>query len=150
MLTRDAFAGLIRARDLLRETCHRPLSMREAAEVATMSPFHFIRRFQAVFGETPHQFRVRARLERAKTLLALGDRSVTDVCMDVGFSSLGSFSRLFSRRTGESPSGYRRRLKGRASHAGTAATGLRPGCLVLMGEAFRNFGEAQERRSSTD
>jgi AraC-like DNA-binding protein len=136
MLTRAALAGLIHARDLLRETSHRPLSIREAAAGAAMSPFHFIRRFQTVFGETPHQFRVRTRVEQAKTLLALSDRSVTDVCMEVGFSSLGSFSRLFSRRVGESPSGYRRRLKGCPSHTGTAATGMRPGCLVLMGEAF--------------
>jgi AraC-like DNA-binding protein len=98
MLTRSAFAGLCRARDLLRETHDVPLSIEDVAREAAVSPFHFIRQFQAVFGETPHQYRIQARLDRAKHLLALSDYSVTDVCMEVGFSSLGSFSDLFARR----------------------------------------------------
>jgi len=69
-----------------------------------MSPFHFIRQFEAVFGATPHQFRIQTRLDRAKQLLALSDYSVTDVCLEVGFSSLGSFSDLFARRVGAPPS----------------------------------------------
>ena len=71
---------------MLREVHDRPLSIAEVAREAAMSPFYFIRRFESVFGTTPHQFRIQSRLERAKHLLALSDYSVTDVCMEVGFS----------------------------------------------------------------
>ena len=84
---------------------------------AAVSPFHFIRQFQALFGETPHQYRIRARLERAKDLLESSDYSVTDVCMEVGFSSLGSFSDLFARRVGMAPSVYRRQCPRRGSRS---------------------------------
>src|SRR6185503_13036701 len=99
---------LCRARDRLREMDGEPLTIDAVAREAAVSPFHFIRQFQALFGETPHQYRIRARLERAKELLASSDYSVTDVCMEVGFSSLGSFSDLFARRVGMPPSVYRR------------------------------------------
>jgi AraC-like DNA-binding protein len=88
-----------------------------------ISPFHFIRQFEAVFGVTPHQYRIAARLDRAKELLATQRQSVTAICMDVGFSSLGSFSTLFARRFGETPSEYRRRV---------TSENLTPGCLTLM------------------
>jgi AraC-like DNA-binding protein len=69
-----------------------------------ISPYHFLRQFQAVFGITPHQCRIQVRLDRAKQLLAANQHSVTGVCMEVRFSSLGSFSTLFSRRFRETPS----------------------------------------------
>jgi len=69
-----------------------------------ISPFHFIRQFEALFGLTPHQFRIQSRLDHAKHLLAMGRTSVTDVSMEVGMSSLGSFSDLFARRAGATPS----------------------------------------------
>lgn len=93
MLTKSAFRRLCSARDLLRETHDQVLSIREIAREADMSPFHFIRQFDAVFGATPHQFRIQARLDRAKHLLALSDYSVTDVCMEVGFTSLWKLQR---------------------------------------------------------
>ena len=98
MLTNDVFVRLCRARDMLREVDDCPLTIDDVAREAAMSPFHFIRQFSALFGVTPHQFRIQARLDRARHLLALGDDSVTDICMEVGFSSLGSFSALFARR----------------------------------------------------
>jgi AraC-like DNA-binding protein len=79
--------------------------------------FTFIRQFEALFGVTPHQYRIQARLDLAKQLLASGQYSVTDVCMEIGFSSLGSFITLFAQRVGEAPSAYRRRI--RAAPAGT-------------------------------
>jgi len=79
MLTHDALARLCRARDLLRDTHDRTLTIEEVARGAALSPFHFIRLFRAVFGETPHQFRIQARVNRAKELLAVSDYSVTDV-----------------------------------------------------------------------
>lgn len=86
MLTAGAFRSLCRARDVLREAPEQPMSIRQVARDAAMSPFHFIRQFQAVFGETPHQYRIQARVDRAKYLLAVTNASVTDVCMEVGFS----------------------------------------------------------------
>jgi hypothetical protein len=101
-----------------------------------MSPYHFIRQFQAVFGETPHQYRLRARLDRAKYLLAVTDASVTDVCFEVGFSSLGSFSDWFARREGASPSIYRRRVRSKMRTPGVLPETHTPGCLTLMSAAF--------------
>src|SRR6266403_148501 len=136
MLTSSGFAHLCRARDMLREVHDLPLSIAEVAREAAMSPFHFIRRFESVFGTTPHQFRIQSRLERAKLLLALSDYSVTDVCMEVGFSSLGSFSALFARRFGKPPSAYRRQVRSLIAVPGELPRELVPGCLSLMAAAF--------------
>ncbi|MBX3234271.1 MAG: helix-turn-helix transcriptional regulator [Labilithrix sp.] len=95
-------------------------SIADVARRAGISPYHFIRVFEAAFGVTPHRYRTGARLERARRLLA-GGASVTRVCMELGFSSVGSFSAMFARHLGESPSRYQRRVR-----AG----------------AFRNFREA--------
>jgi AraC-like DNA-binding protein len=139
MLTSDRFVRLCRARDMLREVGDRPLTIDEVAREAAISPFHFIRLFHALFGETPHQFRIRSQIERAKELLAVGDSSVTEVCMDVGFSSLGSFSDLFARRVGTPPSAYRRNVRSMVVVPGTLPKELIPGCLTLMGPAFAVF-----------
>jgi len=109
------------------------------AREAAMSPFHFIRQFRAVFGQTPHQFRIHARVERARHLLALDRGSVTDVCMEVGFSSVGSFSDLFERRVGMRPSVYRQRAHSLVVVPGAAPTELFPDCLTLMQKAFAIF-----------
>ncbi len=84
-----------------------PLDVRTVAAVAHVSPAHFIRQFRVVFGETPHRYLQRRRVERSMFLLRETDRSVTDICMDIGFSSLGTFSRMFREIVGETPSGYR-------------------------------------------
>jgi AraC-like DNA-binding protein len=146
VISAQNFRGLCRARDLLGEVRERSLSIEAVARTVAISPFHFIRQFQAVFGVTPHQFRIRSRLDRAKRLLASGQLSVTEVCMEVGFSSLGSFSELFRRRVGSTPSAYQRRLGASNRVPGTPPSELTPGCLTLMGglppEAFRSFREA--------
>ncbi|HTU59945.1 MAG TPA: AraC family transcriptional regulator [Polyangiales bacterium] len=150
MLIRDTtFRGLCRARDMLHDLSE-PTSIARLASQARVSPFHFIRQFEAVFGTTPHQLRIEARIQRAKDLL-LHDRSVTEVCMDVGFSSLGSFSSSFARRVGVSPSDYRRQAKRVVQ---VRAQLLAPGCLSLLAflpaEAFRNFEEAAAAQSMQD
>ena len=126
-----------------------PFSIKELAREVRISPFHLIRQFEAVFGVTPHRFRQAARIERARHLLATGRHSVTEVCMDVGFSSLGSFSVLFTERVGETPSAYRRRMRPMVVVPGTVPEVLLPGCLTLMGRlpatafsSLRNFREA--------
>ena len=125
LLSHEGFRRLCRARALLCDLNGPPLSIETLARKLNISPFHFTRQFEAVFGVTPHQYRMHTRLDAAKRLLATGHQSVTDVCMEVGFSSLGSFSALFARRTGETPSAYRRRVRSMGE--------LAPGCLSLMG-----------------
>ncbi|MWK37726.1 helix-turn-helix domain-containing protein [Actinomadura sp. J1-007] len=87
----------------------RPLDVAQLARVALMSPGHFSRSFRQAFGETPYGYLMTRRIERAKTLLRRGDLSVTEVCFEVGCSSLGSFSSRFTELVGESPSAYRAR-----------------------------------------
>jgi AraC-like DNA-binding protein len=123
---------LCRARDMLREIHDPKLSLREVAREAALSPYHFIRVFKAVFGETPHQVRIAARLDKARHLLSVGEQSVTDICVEVGFSSLGTFSHLFARRVGSPPSVYRQRLRSMVQVPGTIPQHLIPGCLSLM------------------
>ena len=84
-----------------------PLDIAALVRIACVSEAHFIRTFRATFGETPHRYLQRRRVERSMFLLRETDRSVTDVCLDVGFSSLGTFSRTFREIVGETPSGYR-------------------------------------------
>ena len=139
MLTRCALVRLSRARDLLRDVSDRPPSIRDVARDAGMSPYHFIRQFEALFGTTPHQYRIDARIEHAKRLLVLSDHSVTDVCLELGCSSLGSFSELFSRRVGLAPSVYRRQVRPLVTVPGALPVHLTPGCLTLMGAAFAIF-----------
>jgi AraC-like DNA-binding protein len=144
LLTAAVRRRLCRARDLLAFDHGDGVAPRieEVARGLAISPAHFTRQFEAAFGVTPHQFRVGMRLERARALLAAG-HPVTEVCMAVGFSSLGSFSELFQRRVGVRPSLYRQRLwaLGRA-----APLIVVPGCFGLMAalppEAWRSFREA--------
>jgi AraC-like DNA-binding protein len=108
-VTPEDLAHLRRARDLMDREYARPLDVPAMARTALMSPAHFARQFRAVYGETPYTYLMTRRIERAKALLRRGDMSVTDVCMAVGCTSLGSFSARFTELVGESPSAYRAR-----------------------------------------
>jgi transcriptional regulator GlxA family with amidase domain len=99
----------------------RPLAVAAIADAALMSTAHFSRQFRAAYGETPYAYLMTRRIERAKALLRLGDLSVTEVCMAVGCTSLGSFSARFTEIVGETPSAYRAR-----DHSGLAGV---PGCI---------------------
>lgn len=105
----DLNRRMLRARDVMDRAYADPLDIPALASVALVSPAHFIRSFRAVFGETPHRYLQRRRVERAMFLLRTGDRPVTEICVEVGFGSLGTFSRTFSAIVGESPTAYRRR-----------------------------------------
>ena len=152
LLRNDGFRRLCRARDLLSEVHDETsLSIADVARQVAISPFHFIRQFEALFGSTPHQFRIQSRLDRARLLLASGQHSVTEVCLEIGFSSLGSFSDLFRRRVGETPSGYQRRMRVMTQVPGQLPQQLIPGCFSLMARlppgTFRSFREASRRSS---
>jgi AraC-like DNA-binding protein len=98
---------LLRARDAMDRAYAEPLNVRAVAAVAHISAAHFSRSFRAVFGETPHRYLQRRRVERSMFLLRETERSVTDICFDVGFTSRGTFSRMFREIVGEAPSQYR-------------------------------------------
>ncbi|NHC44849.1 helix-turn-helix domain-containing protein [Motilibacter aurantiacus] len=100
---------MLRARDAMDRAYAQPLDIAALARIALTSEAHFIRTFRATFGETPHRYLQRRRVERAMVLLRETDRPVTDICLEVGFTSLGTFSRTFRDIVGEPPSAYRRR-----------------------------------------
>jgi AraC-like DNA-binding protein len=115
-------AHLRRARDLIDREYASPLDVAALARAALMSTAHFSRQFRAAYGETPYAYLMTRRIERAKALLRHGDLSVTEVCMEVGCTSLGSFSTRFTQLVGETPTAYRAR-----DHGGLASV---PGCIA--------------------
>lgn len=132
LLTSVLHARLCRARSILATNTDDPAPIAQIAQQLCLSTGEFIRHFKAVFGETPHQWRNRVRLERARDLLISGKYSVTDACMEVGFSSLGSFSTLFKRHFGESPSACRLRC-----HDDRIA----PQCVELLNAAWNQVAQ---------
>ena len=132
MIHAELLVRLCHARDLLRDWEDEPLPVSAVARASGLTRFHFIRLFKAIFGETPHQYRSRAQIEKAKHLLILTNLSITEICMAVGFSSLGSFSALFSRRAGMSPSEFQRRYRPASAPEPHLPASLIPGCLSLM------------------
>jgi AraC-like DNA-binding protein len=115
-------AHLRRARDLMDREYARPLDIARLARAALMSSAHFSRQFRAAYGETPYTYLMTRRIERAKALLRGGEMSVTQVCLAVGCSSLGSFSARFTELVGETPTSYQAR-----DHSPLASV---PGCLA--------------------
>jgi AraC-like DNA-binding protein len=130
----DVNRRMLRARDAMDRAYAEPLDVASVAAVAHVSEAHFIRTFRAVFGETPHRYLQRRRVERSMFLLRETDRTVTEICMDVGFSSLGTFSRTFRDIVGITPSEYR------LSHDPMVA----PHCVQMM--AMRPLGAAGAAR----
>lgn len=115
-------AHLRRARDLIDRDYARRLDVAALARAALMSRAHFSRQFRAAYGETPYAYLMTRRIERAKALLRHGELSVTEVCLEVGCSSLGSFSARFTQLVGETPTAYRAR-----DHGALASV---PGCIA--------------------
>lgn len=110
MIDTNSYRRLCRARDFAAAQFTSQITVEAMAREACLSPGHFHRLFVATFGETPHRFLSSLRLARARALLARDAVAVTDVCLEVGFSSLGSFSTWFSSHTGQSPSAYRHEM----------------------------------------
>lgn len=129
---------MLRARDAIDRDYAKPLDIPTLARIACVSEAHFIRTFCAVFGETPHRYLQRRRVERAMFLLRETERTVTEICFDVGFRSLGSFSRTFAAIVGDPPTTYRWR-----------ATDLRsvPACFAKAWTRPSSFGEAKTARA---
>jgi transcriptional regulator GlxA family with amidase domain len=136
--TEDNNRRLLRARDAMDRTYAQPLDVRALARVAHFSEAHFIRSFKDTFGETPHRYLQRRRVERAMFLLRETDRSVTDICLDVGFFSLGTFSRTFREIVGDSPQNYRR-LGGEINAV--------PTCFTMSWMRPSSFAEAPAKKA---
>ena len=124
---------LLRARDAMDRSYAQPLDIAALAAIAYVSEAHFIRTFRATFGETPHRYLQRRRVERAMFLLRVTDRPITEICMAVGFASLGTFSRTFRSIVGVSPSEFRL----------TRVVSAAPSCYSMSWTRPSSFGEAR-------
>jgi len=130
---------LLQARDTMDRCYADALDIEWLARSVGLSRAHFIRSFRRTFGEPPHRYLQRRRLERAMTLLRDTDRSITEICLDVGFASLGTFSRTFRDVMGESPREYRERAR---SAPGAGARAAVPGCVTMAWDRpSGTFGE---------
>jgi AraC-like DNA-binding protein len=123
---------MLRARDAMDCRFAEPLCIPQLSKIAEVSEAHFIRMFCATFAETPHRYLQRRRVERSMFLLRVTDRTVTDICFEVGFGSLGTFSRTFRDIVGESPTAFRKR--GRMPSV--------PTCFIMSWTRPSSFGEA--------
>jgi len=128
----DRNRRMLRARDAMDRSYAQPLDITALARIAYVSEAHFIRTFRATFGETPHRYLQRRRVERSMFLLRETERSVTEICFDVGFTSLGTFSRTFRAIVGKSPTEYRMRADVRPV----------PNCFAMAWTRPSSFGEA--------
>ena len=129
---------MFRARDAMDRAYAGPLDIPALARVASVSEAHFARTFRATFGETPHRYLQRRRVERAMFLLRESDRSVTDICFEVGFNSLGTFSRTFHEIVGATPIAYR-------AQGGPLAV---PTCFTMAWMRPSSFGEARSKNGA--
>lgn len=123
----ETIQRLGRAREFIDHCYDHPLDLDQISEKACFSRYHFLRLFRQAFNKTPHQYLIERRIERAKELLTSEDLRVTDVCFEVGFQSLGSFSTLFSKYVGHAPVIYREK-----SRARELAKRKVPGCFLFM------------------
>jgi AraC-like DNA-binding protein len=137
-LAGETYQRLVRARKFIDRSYHLPIDLQQISSEACLSRFHFLRLFRQAFNETPHQYLTQRRIEKAKELLSSSGLTVTDVCFEVGFESLGSFSSLFHKRVGHPPITYRaivfeRRL---------ARQRKVPSCFLMM-YRVENFAPAE-------
>lgn len=123
---------LVRAKDLADSRFAEPLTVADLASASGLSPAHFSRAFRGAFGESPHVYLLTRRLERAASMLRMTDRSVADICVSVGLSSVGSFTTTFSRVYGMSPSAYR------AAGPPASAYAVVPACVARAYARPRN------------
>lgn len=138
MTSQPVARHLLRAKDLVDARFAERLNVADLAAAARLSPAHFSRQFRRSFGESPHAYLLTRRLERAAALLRKTDRSVADICIAVGLSSVGSFTTTFTRVYGKSPTAYRAALVPASAYA------VVPACIV------RAYGRPNNRTFRED
>jgi AraC-like DNA-binding protein len=119
----ETLERLGRAREFIDHCYDHPLSLDLISEKACFSRYHFLRLFRQAFNKTPHQYLIERRIEKAKELLSEDELRVTDICFEVGFQSLGSFSTLFHKYVGDAPASYRQKEQAKRQV---------PGCFLVM------------------
>jgi AraC-like DNA-binding protein len=135
---------LLRAKDLIEARYRDALDVRMLAQAARLSPAHFSREFRRAFGETPHQYLLTRRMERAAALLRSTDRSVADICFTVGLSSVGSFTTTFGRTFGMTPTAYR------AAHPPASSLARVPSCMLRAWGRPRSSTFGEDSRAKAD
>jgi AraC-like DNA-binding protein len=127
----DLFMRLCRSREYLGDCANAPVRLDQAARLAHISKYHYLRLFASAFGETPLAFVTRVRMERARSLLLNTNRDVTDICVEVGYDSLATFSNRFHRFAGCAPTDLRRQVRLSVSMPHLAAIYRIPACFLL-------------------
>jgi AraC-like DNA-binding protein len=141
-MTAREVAFLRRAKDYVDRSYAQPLDVAALARQAHVSSAHFSRRFKEAYGESPHQYVLSRRVERAQELLRNTDLSVSEICLDVGFQSLGSFSSAFHRVAGMSPTAYRATIAGFPPHV--------PGCWAAQWTRPATTARMEKRAGAAD
>ena len=140
LMDHDLFVRLSRSRDLLANSFYQPITLEDAAREACISKFHYLRLFERAFGETPHAFLRRRRFEEARRLLLAGDLPVTEICFEVGYENVQSFSRFFHQLAGCPPIEYRRRARPLVANPLVWLPRFMPACFRHYFGMIRNFG----------
>jgi AraC-like DNA-binding protein len=128
----DIYKRLCRAKEFIDDQFSEQINLNQIAKEACISPYHFLRVFHKVYNKTPHRYLTEKRIDKAKELLRNDSMSVTEVCFDVGFESLGSFSALFNKRVGLSPVLYRAETLRKILISINFPEKLVPGCFLLF------------------
>ena len=131
-ITTDLYQRIISAKRYIDENYHEPIDLGSISKQAFLSRFHFHRLFTSIYRTTPHQYLTRKRIDKARDLLADGERSITDICTEVGFESLGSFSVLFKKESGFTPSYYRNKAWQKKQQAIEQPKAQIPACFITM------------------
>ncbi len=131
----DLYKRIIRAKELIDDCCTEQLDIERIAREAYFSPYHFLRTFKKIYNKTPHRYLTERRIDKAKQLLAK-DTTVTEVCFEIGFESIGSFSTLFNRYVGQSPARYRFEQARKLYLSVNFPEKLVPSCFIAFHRGF--------------
>jgi AraC-like DNA-binding protein len=138
-ISNDMFVRLCRSREYLGDCANSPVRLDFAARLSYLSKYHYLRMFATAFGETPLEFVTRVRMERAQSLLVNSEWSVTEICLEVGYESLATFSNRFRRFAGYAPSEIRRQARRSCAMPNLATIYNVPACFFALASENRNF-----------
>ena len=132
----DLYKKIIRAKNFIEHCYSEQINISSIAREACVSDYHFIRTFKKIYKKTPHRYLTEKRIDKARELLGVTDRSVTDICFDVGFQSNGSFSSLFTRYVGYPPAVYRMQRQKKSHLSEKFPEKVIPNCFLIMNKAL--------------